>query len=275
MKKLFLILSVPLFWQCGDQSAGIENVRDMNEIAYVPATEQKSKDQESVSSSQLLTDKKIIKNGQMGIEVNQLEDARESVNQLVKAFNGYYSNEHFHNDDYAYGYQLNIRVPAENFDEFIQKLESGTGEILYKNINTRDVTEEFIDLETRLNNKKNYLKRYNELLGKANSVKDIVEIEEKIRNIEEEIESTTGRLQYLNNQVTYSTLELNLQKKKERIYSSVKGDFFENLKISLIKGWFGFVDFLLFLTRLWPFFIIAIVSAPFIKKLRRKRIKKE
>ena len=59
------------------------------------------------------------------------------------------------------------------------------------------MTDQFIDLETRLENKRNYLKRYNDLLLKANSIKEILEIEEKIRALEEEIESATGQLKYL------------------------------------------------------------------------------
>ena len=270
MKKLLFTLLVPLFWQCQDQSSRIENKMDMAEITFMPPTEQTSKAQESFSDSHLEIDKKIIKNGRMGIEVSNLTESKEKVNVLVIKYKGYYSSESFHNDDYSSNYQLNIRIPAEIFDEFIQNIESGTGEILYKNINTQDVTEEFIDLETRLNNKKNYLKRYNELLDKANNITDIVEIEEKIRKIEEEIESTTGRLQYLDNQVNYSTLDLSLQKKKDRIYSSIKGGFFENVKIALIKGWFGFIDFLFFLMKLWPFIILVFISVPFIKKIRRK-----
>lgn len=70
------------------------------------------------------------------------------------------------------------------------------------------MTDQFIDLETRLANKREYLERYRELVKKAVSVKEILEIEEKIRLLEEEIESVTGRLKYLGDQVDFSTLNL-------------------------------------------------------------------
>jgi len=99
------------------------------------------------------------------------------------------------------------------------------------------VTEEFIDLETRLQNKISYLSKYNELLKKAKSVKDILEIEEKTRLIQEEIESVQGRLKFLNNQVDFSALDLQISKKLDlKQYSSNQGKFIERLKTSLTKA---------------------------------------
>ncbi len=113
----------------------------------------------------------------------------------------------------------------------------GMEKILFKEIDARDVTDQFIDLETRLASKRNYLKRYNDLLAKAKTVKDILEIEEKIRGIEEEIESTTGRLKYLGDLVNYSTLDLVISEPKNYKYQSPKRDrFATRLKYSVLKG---------------------------------------
>ena len=86
---------------------------------------------------------------------------------LVRSYNGYYANESLENTDDESSWQLKIRIPSANLEKFILKIESGNAQITYKEIDARDVTAEFIDLETRLANKKNYLKRYNELLKQA------------------------------------------------------------------------------------------------------------
>ena len=159
--------------------------------------------------------------------------------------------------------------------KFISDVETGGGEILYKEIDARDVTDQFIDLETRLENKRNYLKRYNDLLVKANSIKEILEIEEKIRALEEEIESATGKLNYLNDLVDYSTLDLTISKQRDFKYNPVKRDeFSEKLKQSFSKGWFGFVDFFLFLINIWPFWIIITLIYYLWKKYKMKRKRK-
>lgn len=216
--------------------------------------------------------KKIIRDGRMGIKTSDLEAAKARVDSLVKVHGGYYSRESLHNSDFETAWQLNIRIPAAGFEKFIAGVESGKGEILYKEVAARDVTDQFIDLETRLANKQEYLERYRELVKKAANVKEILEIEEKIRMLEEEIESVTGRLKYLGDQVDYSTLDLSITRHKGFKYSpDQRGDFGERLKLSLSKGWHGFVDFLLFLLRLWPFLILAVPTVYFWRRYRRSR----
>jgi len=214
---------------------------------------------------------KIIKDGRMKIRVSELEKTKLRIDSLIKKYEGYYAKENFNTTDHEISYFLKIRIPGNRFEKFISAIESGAGEIQYKEIDARDVTDEFIDLETRLENKGKYLKRYNDLLQQANSVKDILEIEEKIRRLEEEIESTTGRLNYLSDLVDYSTLDLILSERKPFRYSPIDRDnFFEQAKQSLSKGWYGLVDFLLFLIKIWPFWVIVGLLLFFLIKKKRR-----
>jgi len=220
--------------------------------------------------------KKIIKDGRIGIEVLELEKTKSNIDSLVSKYSGYYANEKLNNTNWETSYNLKIRIPSIYFERIIADIEIGSGEIKYKEIDARDVTDQFIDLETRLTNKRHYLKKYKDLLIKAKTVKDILEIEENIRGIEEEIESTTGRLKYLSDLVSYSTLDLNISKLKEYKYQPQKqDDFFKRLKYALSKGWFGFVDFIVFMVKIWPFWIIVTLIIYGWKKYRkRKRNKK-
>lgn len=218
--------------------------------------------------------KKIIRDGRLGLRVTELEKTKTRIDTLVKNHEGYYANESFNNSDWESSFNLRIRIPSVNFEKFISGIEAGEGEVLYKVIDARDVTAQFIDLETRLENKRNYLIRYNDLLKKASSVKDILEIEEKIRVLEEEIESTTGQLKYLSDQVDYSTLDLTISKQKDFKYNPEKrAKFSERFKQSISKGWFEFVDFVLFIIKIWPFWIIIAGMVYFWRKYRKARKK--
>lgn len=219
--------------------------------------------------------KKIIKDGRLSLRVSDLENSKVRVDTIVQHHGGYYASERLINSDWETSYHLNIRIPSENFTRFISDIETGDGEILIKEINARDVTDQFIDLETRLENKRNYLKRYNDLLLKANSIKEILEIEEKIRALEEEIESATGQLKYLSDQVDYSTLDLTISTQKNFKYSPENRDkFTERLKQSLSKGWFGLVDFFLFLIHIWPIWIIGALVFYLWRKYKMKSRRK-
>lgn len=220
--------------------------------------------------------KKIIKDGRMGLQVKDLLVAKQQIDSLVKRLGGYYANENLKNDNNESGYDLTIRIPEANFEKFVSSTEIGSFKLLYKEISARDVTEEFADLETRLASKRNALARYNEIMKKANAMKDIVEIEEAIRNLQEEIESSEGRLRYLNDCVNYSTLNLTISTEKDFAYKPSKRDsFWEKFKESVVEGWFGLVDFILGMFNLWPLWL-AVVGIYFlirrwIKKLRARR----
>ena len=218
--------------------------------------------------------KKIIKDGRLGLLVSELEKTKSRIDILIKNHSGYYANESYNNSDWESSFNLKIRVPFTNFEKLINDIETGNGEIQYKEIEARDVTDQFIDLETRLENKRNYLIRYNDLLKQAKNVNEILEIEEKVRGLEEEIESTTGRLKYLGDLVDYSTLDLTISRKKEFKYNPVNRDkFSERIKQSLSKGWYGFVDFLLFVIKIWPFWILVTLIIYFWRKFKKRRNK--
>lgn len=220
--------------------------------------------------------KKIIKDGRIGIEVQQLKKTKSLIDSLVLKYGGYYANEKLNNSSWGISYDLKIRVPSIHLEKLVAGIEIGGGKIKYKEIDARDVTDQFIDLETRLANKKNYLKKYNDLLKLAKTIKDILEIEERIRRIEEEIESTTGRLKYLSDLVEFSTLNLKITKPKDNKYQPPKREKFSKLlKSALSKGWFGVINFVLFIIRIWPFWIIVSLIIYTWRRYRRKKKSKK
>jgi len=224
-----------------------------------------------------IIEKKIIKDANIGVEVYDYKLFRIKLDSLVKTLNGYIANDNLYNNDESINCDVAIRIPEKNFDKFLMQLDKGTEKTLYKNISTRDITEEFIDIESRLNNKKSVEKRYAQLLSKARNVKDILEIEEKLRVIREEIESSQGRLNYLNSQVSFSTINLTIIQKIDYKYQPSKGkNFFQMLIRSLDRGWSVFLQFLLFVFKLWPFvIIIAAIIIAYFKFWKHKKAKKQ
>src|ERR1035437_5032462 len=222
---------------------------------------------------------KIIKDGRLGLQVTNLEAAKKQIDSLVKSAGGYYANENLKNSDNQSGYELVIRIPVLNFERFVGLAEKGSAKVLYKEIQARDVTEEFVDLNTRINSKRNSLARYNEIMKKANSVKDIIEIEESIRVLQEEIESSEGRLRYLNSCVDYSTLNMTISTEKDFTFRPAKRDsFWEKLKESVADGWYGLADFILEFFGMWPYLILIIPGGlliwRWIKKWKLRRQEK-
>ena len=249
-----------------------ETVKFVPPIIKDDATEEVSKG--NASNNTVSKTKKIIKDGSISIKVTDVEASKKRMDAILKVYGAYYENENFANHDIRMSYQLKVRVPTKQFEALLKASEKGNGEVMSKNINARDVTEEYTDGETRLNSKRLFRNRYNQLLEKAGKVDDILVIEENIRNLQEEIESQEGHLKYLDDQVTYSTLEIYLF--HEKIVNKpivVEDTFIKRFKESIHSGWNALVTFVLWFMKQWPWYILITVVVIIIKLLLKKRQK--
>lgn len=212
-------------------------------------------------SSQIDTiSKKIIKNGEMSIQVGDIKKAQNQINEIIKNNKAYIQKEEFHNTDTDENLNFTIRVPHKNFDALINSFSDGVGSIVSKNISSDDVIEEYTDVWIKLANKKIYLEKYRDMLKSAASTKDILEIQENIRELEDEIDISEGKLRFINDRVNYSTLNLNLFKEKVRSSTTSKIGFGSRFGDSVTEGWNSFVAFFLGVIALWPFFLLVPIA---------------
>lgn len=217
--------------------------------------------------------KKIIKNGDLEIQVGDIKKAHQQVNQIVKNNNAYIQTERFNNTDTDEKQFFTIRVPHKNFDALINSFSNGIGSVLSKSIVSDDVTEEYTDVSIKLDNKKIYLEKYRDMLRSAKTTKDMLEIQENIRELEDEIDVSEGRLRFIDDRVNYSTLELMLYKEKVRSSATSKVGFGSRFGDSVTEGWNSFVAFLLGIISFWPFFLLIPVVIYLWKKWRNRKRK--
>jgi hypothetical protein len=284
---LTLLLSMSLIASCNNDSS--ENVADnqsgeMSNMKMAPESAQsfggemrKGNLTEPAQDMQVQPEqpvnKMLIKTGNIDIEVKDVMIAKGIVDKMVTSNNAYYSDENLNKSDYRFDYFLTIRIPSQSFDSFLSNLGSINGTITRQSVSAQDVTSEYLDLEVRMANKTAYLERYREILKKAQKVSEILEVEEKIRVIEEEMESVKGRLKYLNSQVSFSTLMINLYQIND-LKMKPEDSFFTRLWSSIGKGWKAMTEFVLIFVMLWPFLIIGIIVFYIIYRWVRKPAKK-
>ena len=217
---------------------------------------------------------KIIKDGSITLEVDSLELAKLAIDSIVSTTNAYYENEVYNGGANQHRYTLKIRVPNSEFETFISSLEKGGGKMISKSINARDVTGEYIDLEIRLKNNQAYLLQYRALLKRAKSIKDILEIEEKARRIESEIDAHLGRIKYINDQVKYSTLTLNVYQKHINRNDYREPTFLSRMWSSIGIGFNAMQEMVLWMIAFWPF-LMLFGGAYAARRMYKGRQKKE
>jgi hypothetical protein len=158
-----------------------------------------------------------------------------------------------------------LRVPSDKFDQLVEQVISGVSKIDSKNIKVSDVTMEFYDLQARIKSKQEIRARYSDLLSKAKSVHEILEVEHELSTVQTEIESMEGRMKVMQSQVALGTLELVMWEGRDvaKGWGGKFGDGFKN-------GWEGFVWFLIILVNLWPLWVLSAIVWFAIRALIRR-----
>lgn len=273
------IFFLPMFFLSCSSESTFEEQKKLESGNFNASSEYQKEDESSATNysgqekdlKKEKREKKLIKTGNLSLKSKQIEKSKDHLDQALKSLGGYYDNEQFSKSDYEFRYSLKIRVPAKNFDHMLQAIHGGADEIISKNIQTDDVSGEYFDLETRLKSKRAYLKRYEELLTKAKNMDELLQIESQIRQLIEEIESQEGRLSFLDDQVGYSTLDIELFRTIPNPVVSSPG-FSDNAQSSLSKGWVGITTFVLWLLSIWPLFVILIPAGIFgYRKLKNQK----
>ena len=187
--------------------------------------------------------------------------------QTVQELNGYISNDNAYDYSDRIEHRLTIRVPADKFDSLLEKISESVDKLDNKNVDVLDVTEEYIDIEARIQTKKDLQNRYRELLKQATKLEEILNIEKEIGNLQTEIESVEGRMKYLKDKISFSTLTVTYYQKTTSAFG-FSSKLFDGIK----NGWDVFLWFIIGLSNHWVFIFVAIVTI-YLIRLRRKKKK--
>lgn len=147
---------------------------------------------------------------QVSLEVWNVSNALQQAIGIVEKQGGFVERRSDSGAGYA---QITLRIPAKDLKSAITSIEV-LGTVLSSSLEGEDVTEEYIDVEARLQNKVLLRDRLKQLLEKAADVKDIVAIETELSRVQGEIDSMEGRIKALKGQVDMATLNLGLTRKQ-------------------------------------------------------------
>ncbi|MCK4259857.1 MAG: DUF4349 domain-containing protein [Halanaerobiales bacterium] len=165
---------------------------------------------------------KIIQTANLVVEVKDINIANKAIAEIIENFQGYISDSRsWVTSDNQQHSRFQLRISAPQFEQTLLQIEK-MGRITSHSTNKEDVTEEYIDVESRLENLKLQEQRYRELLNKAHEVEDILKIERELERVRSTIESLQGRMNYLVNKISLSTIYLDLNE-PEPITSSDAG----------------------------------------------------
>ncbi|PSR11548.1 MAG: hypothetical protein DA408_17970 [Bacteroidetes bacterium] len=201
----------------------------------------------------------LIRSAESKMEVQDLNQHMTTLEDLVGQQEGYLGNINWQYYDYQDEVTVRIHIPADRFQYLLDTLQKLAVAVDYLRISTEDVTEEYVDIETRLKTKKAVRDRYEEILRtQAKTVEEVLLAEEQIRRLQEEIEAREGRLRYLSQRAAMSTIQLELyQPKAPSVRGSWLGNFWSDIKHSFSFGGTLTKDIVLGLLSIWPLLLLA------------------
>ncbi|MDP3105340.1 MAG: DUF4349 domain-containing protein [Candidatus Methanoperedens sp.] len=154
-------------------------------------------------------ERKIISTAHLQLEVDNVPSTVNKITNITQQQGGFISGSSVSGYEERKNGQVTVRVPQKNFYAAVEQIEA-LGTVKSRDIRGQDVTEQYIDINARLGNFKKQEERLQDILKMANTVKDVLEIERELNRVRGEIESLTGKLNYLDNSIEMSTITVDI-----------------------------------------------------------------
>lgn len=156
-------------------------------------------------------DRMIVRTGDMSLVVKDITQACDEITQLALRFDGYVVSSSISGEEEEMRGWISIRVVDEKFDRALAELRGLAVRVKSESTNSQDVTQEYTDLQARLNNAEATEKQYLALLEKAAAVEDILKIYDSLSRVRQEIEQIKGQMQYLERTSSMSMINVYLE----------------------------------------------------------------
>ena len=150
-----------------------------------------------------LSVRKLVKRADLRLRVDDPEALEKPVSDLLKKYNAWPASAGIYENSRSY----TIRVPASSYEAMLAEL-TDFGKLIRRSENTEDVTLRYYDLESRLATKRELLKTYQSYLRKAANIEEIMTVESKIADLQQEIDQTGTQFRNLSSLIDYSTINV-------------------------------------------------------------------
>ncbi len=165
----------------------------------------------SSSGEQVVGERMIIRNADMDLAVEDIPLSIEQIEQIISGYNGYtVSSRVWKQKERLYG-SISVRVPVQNFENAIDSIRTIATSVLSESTSSKDVTEEYVDLSSKLSNLEATERQLLAIMEKAETVEDTLDVQSELSKVRGDIEQTKGRMQYLERTSATSLIEISLE----------------------------------------------------------------
>lgn len=163
-----------------------------------------------------IQDRKIVFSADVELVVDDFAAAEKEIGEMVETAGGFVAGANFQSlqGTRRYG-TMNAKIPSQKFESFLDSIGS-VGVVVTKKQRAQDMTEEFVDLSARNENKKKLEQRILGLIERSNdSLDQVLKLENELSRVREEIERMEGKIRLIGEQTTFSSVDIQLREEQE------------------------------------------------------------
>jgi hypothetical protein len=198
--------------------AGIVSDGEFAPASAVPMEQQQGQQQgfqESENNTQPFDQRVILRNASLTLTVETPATRITEIAAMAEAMGGWvvssnsYATTNSNGDETTSGTVV-VRVPAERLNEALAQIKSGAIKVDNEHITGDDVTQEYVDLSSRLENLLASEQQLRDIMDKAVRVADVLEVQRELTNVRGEIEVIQGRLNYFDEAAAFSSISVSV-----------------------------------------------------------------
>lgn len=180
-----------------------------NDAGTIASSAPSSTTEQTGSNEADITDRKIIFNAEVALDVTDVQKAFQNCQDLASKQGGYIAQSSLQKSDAAIVATLTARVPAGKLDAFLNGV-SALGTVTKKSISSQDVTSQAIDIAARLKVLQAEEQQLLAFLRKATTIKDMLSVEQQLNSVRTQIEQYEGQQRYLDKSTSLATVTVEL-----------------------------------------------------------------
>ena len=236
---------------------------------------------------------KIVYTCSADLQTLEYDESVKALKEAVKSSGGIIQSETESNNNYSWYYDsaekasdnrnlyLTVRIPTEKYEEFVNSLNQ-YGQVMNKTQSADNISRTYNDKKTYIASLETEQKRLLEMMDKAETIEDMMAVEERLTEVQRQLNQYKTELDAMDMDVAYSTVTLNVKEvQKITNQPTARDSFWTRIKKAFINAWGGFAsfceDFLFVLIYLLPAILVigAIVFIVMRVTRKKRRARKE
>jgi len=185
--------------------------------------------------------RKLVRNGSLDLLVNDVGQSIGKIGSLVAALGGFVEKSSQTNSG-GHSASITVRVPAARLDQAIAQIKGLATTVDRESVEVQDVTRQYIDLDARLRNAQAEEAQYLQIMKRATSIKDTLDVTEKLSDVRGRIEEMQGELKFLTAQIDMSTLEISLRSEADAAVAGIHWRPLRQAKVAVSEMVSGMAD---------------------------------